>query len=106
MGTISSWRLLRDVGRAAHMVRLLAILAGLATILAATALHGLKHDTRRLESGVQAIERAIEKAESDIAALKAERAWLGRPERIDKLAREQGLEPIRPEQYGRLGSGR
>jgi cell division protein FtsL len=86
------------------MARLLAILAGLATIAVATALHALKQDTRRIEGEVQAIERAIDKAESDIAALKAERAWLGRPERIDKLARQQGLGPIRPEQYGRLGS--
>lgn len=85
------------------MARLLAILAGLTTIAAATGLYALKHDTRRLEAEVQATERAIEKAESDIAALKAERAWLGRPERIDELARAQGLGPIRPEQYGRIG---
>lgn len=85
------------------MRRLLAIMAGLLTIAAATGLYALKHDTRRLEAEVQATERAIEKAESDIAALKAERAWLGRPERIDDLARAQGLGPIRPEQYGRIG---
>ena len=85
------------------MRRLLAILAGLATVFAATWLYALKHDTARLETQVHATERAIEKAEGDIAALKAERAWLGRPERIDELARKQGLEPIRPEQYGRLG---
>ncbi|MEZ5816009.1 MAG: cell division protein FtsL [Hyphomicrobiaceae bacterium] len=88
------------------MRRLLAILAGLATVLAATWLYALKHDTRRLEAEVHAKERAIEKAESDIAALKAERAWLGRPERIDDLARAQGLEPIRPEQYVRPGGER
>ncbi len=87
------------------MGRLLAILAGLFTVASAVALYSLKHDTRRIEAEVQATERAIEKAESDIAALKAERAWLGRPERIDGLAREQGLAPIRPEQYGRMGAG-
>lgn len=85
------------------MRRLLAILAGLATVLAATWLYALKHDTAGLEAQLHATERAIERAEGDIAALKAERAWLGRPERIDDLARKQGLEPIRPEQYGRLG---
>lgn len=84
------------------MFRLLAILVGLATVLAATGLYALKHDTRRLEAELRATERAIEKAEGDIAALKAERAWLGRPERIDQLARQQGLEPIQPEQYRRL----
>lgn len=85
------------------MGRLLAIIAGVLTIAAATGLYALKHDTRRIEVEVQATERALEKAESDIAALKAERAWLGRPERIDELARAQGLGPIRPEQYGRIG---
>jgi len=84
--------------------RLLAIVAGLMTVASAVGLYSLKHDTRRLEEEVQAKARAIEKAQSDIAALKAERAWLGRPERIDKLAREQGLAPVRPEQYGRVGT--
>ena len=88
------------------MVRLLAIAAGLASLVMATVLHALKQDTRRIEAQVQSIEHANDKAESDIAGLKAERAWLGRPDRIDRLAREQGLEPIRPEQYGRLGNGR
>ena len=85
------------------MGRGLTILAGLMTVASAVALYAMKHDTRRLEAEVQATERAIEKAESDIAALKAERAWLARPERIDALAREQGMAPIRPEQYGRPG---
>jgi len=88
------------------MGRLLSLFAGLATVFAATWLYSLKHDTARLEGDVHAVERAIEKAESDIAALKAERAWLGRPERIDELARSQGLAPIRPEQYGRVGGTR
>ena len=87
------------------MGRLIAFLAAVVTMAAAIALYALKHDTRRIEADVHALERAIEKTESDIAGLKAERAWLGRPERIDKLAREQGLEPIRPEQYGRIGGG-
>ncbi len=86
------------------MGRLLAILAGCAAVFAATWLYALKHDTARFEADVHATERAIEKAESDIAALKAERAWLGRPERIDGLARSQGLGPVRPDQYGRIGA--
>ncbi len=86
------------------MGRLLAIVAGLMTVASAVGLYSLKHDTRRIEAEVQATERAIEKAQSDIAALKAERAWLGRPERIDELSRRQGLAPVRPEQYDRLGA--
>lgn len=84
------------------MARLSAILAGLTTVAAASALYALKHETRRIEAEVQSYERAIEKAESDIAALKSERAYLGRPERIDALSRTQGLGPIRQDQYRRL----
>jgi cell division protein FtsL len=84
------------------MLRTLTLAAGLATIAAATGLYALKLDTRRHEEHVRRVEREIEKAELDIAVLKAERAWLGRPERIDQLARAQGLGPVRPEQYRRL----
>lgn len=84
------------------MARLFAIMAGLSTIAAASALYSLKHDTRRIEAEMHARERAIEKTESDIAALKSERAYLGRPERIDAEARAQGLRPIGQGQYRRL----
>lgn len=87
------------------MARLLTIIACLMTLAAATALYALKHDTRRIEAELHARERAIEKAESDIAALKSERAYLGRPERIDALARAQGLAPISQDQYRRRTSG-
>lgn len=81
------------------MARFLTIVAGLATIWAAAALYALKHDVRRLEAEMHALERGIERAESDIAGLKVERAWLGRPDRIDKLARARGMAPIAPDQY-------
>ena len=44
---------------------------------------------------MQAQERALEKAENDVAVLKAERAHLARPERFEPLARELGLAPAR-----------
>jgi len=84
------------------MPRLATIAVGLSVLAAATALHVVKHDTRRLELSVQARERTLEKLESDIAVLKAERAYLGRPERIEPLARKLGLEPIREQQYARV----
>lgn len=68
-------------------------------IASALALYGIAHQTRLLEQRVQAGERAVEKAQSDIAVLAAERAWLGRPERIEELARAQGLAPIAEGQY-------
>lgn len=57
-------------------------------------LYGLSYDTRQLEAKVQRAERLADKARSDIAILKAERAHLARPDRIEPLARAQGLRPI------------
>ena len=84
------------------MARLVNVAAGFLALASAIALYGLKHDTRRIEARVQAQERAAEKAEREIAVLKAERAYLGRPERIEKLARTQGMEPVREPQYVRI----
>ncbi len=61
-------------------------------------LYGLNYETRRLEANVQAQERAAGKARSDIAVLKAEKSHLSRPDRIDSLARAQGLAPPHPAQ--------
>ena len=73
----------------------LHILAALALALAsAFALYGMNYDTRQLERRVLAKEREIKKARNDIAVLKAERAHLARPERIESLARSQGLRPV------------
>src|SRR5581483_6984998 len=47
-------------------------------------------------------ERALEKAETDVTILAAERAYLARPERLEPLARLIGLAPIAPAQYLRL----
>lgn len=88
--------------RGQRMMRFVSMLIGIAAIVAAIVLYDIKHDSRRLEAEVQALERAVEKTEGDITALKAERAWLARPDRIDGLARGQGLGPVKPEQYLRL----
>src|SRR6478609_10281931 len=74
----------------------------LATLASAFALYAVKYDTRRLEARVQAQERALEKAESDVTVLAAERAHLARPERLEPLARLIGLAPIASGQYLRL----
>lgn len=84
------------------MARMVDVAAGVMVLVAAATLYVVKHDTRRLEQAVQAQERIAEKAEADIAVLKAERAYLARPERIEALARKQGLEPIREQQYSRI----
>ncbi len=92
---------LRDAGRdeGIGMLRLLSVAAMALTIASAFGLYQIKYDTQQLEAKVQAGERAIEKMEGDIAVLKAEKAYLARPERIEALARKQGLAPIGEHQY-------
>lgn len=79
-------------------MRVLNFAAVFFAIASALLLYGLNYETRRLEAGVQAQERAAEKARGDIAVLRAERSHLSRPERIDALARQLGLAPPRPNQ--------
>jgi len=73
-----------------------------ATLGAAFALYAIKYDTRRLELQVRTQERALERAEGDVTVLRAERAYLARPERLEPLARLIGLAPIASAQYQRL----
>ena len=84
------------------MYRLLNLAGFMAAFVAAFALYAVKDDTHKLQSRNQRQERLIERTENDIAILKAERAHLARPERIDELARRQGLGPIGAAQYGRI----
>ena len=85
------------------MPRLLTPLAIALALVSAFMLYAIKYDTRTVEARVQANERAIDKATSDIAVLRAERAHLARPDRIEPLARALGLAPpaarqiVRPE---------
>jgi cell division protein FtsL len=84
------------------MQRMLNWFLLLATLTATVALYSITYDTRRLEATAQAQERALERAERDVNVLRAERAHLARPERLEPLARELGLAPIESRQYLRL----
>lgn len=79
-------------------MRLLNIAAFCFAVASAFLLYSLNYETRRLEAQIQAQERESQRAKSDIAVLKAERSHLSRPERIDPLARSQGLMPPRADQ--------
>jgi cell division protein FtsL len=75
-------------------MRIVNIAALLLALASAFLLYGLNYDTRMIEGRLQSREREAERARADIAVLRAERAHLARPERIEPLARELGLEPL------------
>lgn len=79
-------------------MRLMNIAAFCFAVSSAFLLYSLNYETRRLEAHIQLQERESQKAKSDIAVLKAERSHLSRPERIDPIARSQGLMPPRADQ--------
>ena len=93
------------------MLRSLNLLAAALVAVAAASLYAIKYDARRIEARVQSDERRLERLEDDIAVLKAERAHLARPERIEALARNLGLatpserQLIRLETLTHQGSG-
>lgn len=75
-------------------MRIATFVAGFLALASAIVLYALNYDTRRLAADVAARERAADLARSDITTLKAERAYLTRPERIEPLARALGMRPI------------
>lgn len=80
-------------------MRLLMLSSAFLALSGAVLLYALNNETRSLESRVQAQEREVGTLRSDIAVLKAERAHMARPERIEPAARAIGLEPPRPAQF-------
>jgi cell division protein FtsL len=81
----------------------LTVSAAFLAISSAFLLYGLSYDTRQLEAQVAAQERLADQARSDISVLKAERAHLTRPDRIEPLARAQGLAPVTDRQIADQG---
>lgn len=81
------------------MLRITSTVAIGLALACAFILYTVSYDTRELDQAVQAMERRIERLRSDIAVLRAERAYLSRPERIQPLARAMGYEPAKGEQY-------
>jgi cell division protein FtsL len=75
-------------------MRILNIAAVFLALASAFLLYGLNYDTRMIEARLHAREREAERARADIAVLRAERAHLARPDRIEPLARGLGLEPL------------
>lgn len=81
------------------MSRIVTVGTVLLAVASAFVLYASAYETRRLELHVAAQSRTVDKTRLDIAVLRAERAYLMRPERIEQLARANGLAPIDPRQY-------
>lgn len=76
----------------------LTVSAAFLAISSAFLLYGLSYETRQIEARVARQEKSAEIARSDIAVLKAERAHLSRPDRIEPFARAQGMRPMEESQ--------
>ena len=70
-------------------------------LASAIVLYGLSYDTRLIEAEVTAAERSSERLRADISVMRAERAHLARPERIEPIARSLGLRPTELGQVSR-----
>jgi cell division protein FtsL len=69
------------------------MLATALTLASAYVLYTESLETRRVSERVDRLEQARRNLESEIAALKAERAFLSRPTRIEPAARALGMRP-------------
>jgi cell division protein FtsL len=61
----------------------------------------VNYQTRRIEAKVRQDQRQQEKLLRDIAVLRAERAYVGRAERIAVFARDLGMRPLNGRQIVR-----
>jgi len=81
------------------MKRLL-IVGGIVIAVLAVAVYRAKLGAETTEAKIGELTAEARKVSDDIAVMKAEEAYLSRPERIGPIARQRlGLQPARPEQY-------
>jgi hypothetical protein len=78
-----------------------ALLVGIAALLAATGVFELKRVVHERERELARLERAIAEERGRIRRLRADLAWLARPERLVTLAQQLGLEPARTDRLVR-----
>jgi len=75
------------------------LLSVAAALVSAFALYAVSYQTRRNATANQDAAEKIQQLERAIAILRAERAYLMRPDRIEPLARKLGLRPPRGDQF-------
>lgn len=81
------------------MFRSLVLLALAACLVSAVSLYAIGHRTRQLADRTSDMAREVRDLERGIAVLRAERAYLLRPARIEPLARKLGLRPVTGDQF-------
>jgi cell division protein FtsL len=81
------------------VLRIFMFLAVGMTLLSAFSLYAVSYQTRQISDANQFMERQAKQLDRDIAILRAERAYLMRPVRIEKLARKLGMRPVRGDQF-------
>jgi hypothetical protein len=75
----------------------------LLAVLAVTLVYGLKHSVHRLQNARDQLRAEIVDEQTRVTALRAEWAFLDRPERLRRLAeRFTDLEPALPEQLAEV----
>jgi cell division protein FtsL len=78
----------------------LAIIGGLVIAALAVGVYRAKLGAEETSARIESSEADVRKVSEEIAVLKAEEAYLSRPERIGPMAREKlGLEPSMPGQF-------
>lgn len=81
------------------MLRLFTILSVGAAVLSAFALYAVSYQTQQIADTNHKMERQAIQLDREIAILRAERSYLMRPERIENLARQLGMRPVRGDQF-------
>lgn len=78
----------------------LAIIGGLVVAVLAVAVYRAKLGAEETEGRIETLQAEAKKVADEISVLKAEEAYLTRPERIGPIARDQlNLRPANPSQY-------
>lgn len=88
------------------MLRYLAPVFAVGCLLAAANLYRVSYQTRADALALQRAETELEELSRNVATLRAERAYLSRPEAIAPAARSLGMAPARGHQFLRVEGGR
>lgn len=75
-------------------MRTLSIGSVFLALASALMLYSVNYDTRTLERQVHAVQKKRDQISGELAVMRAERAYLARPDLIEKHARDLGMRPL------------